>query len=109
MYETNYQTIGLTCSLASLGGDPKIGAPSAAYAQLIQPNLTLGVKSGYRFAITNCTKVNNGDSDRIIGYRITAVPLTVGQTGNRGFCADQSGDIKFHPSGGTNCNHKLPQ
>lgn len=109
MYESNYPTSGYACSIAALGGDPKSGAPSATSAQLIQPDLASGVKSGYIFNITNCSKVNVGGTDRITGYTITAVPETVGSTGDRAFCSDQSGIIKFDPAGSTNCSQTLGQ
>src|SRR5262252_6727669 len=53
MYDSNYPTNGYACSMAALGGDPKSGAPSATAAQLIQPDLASGAKSGYIFNITN--------------------------------------------------------
>jgi len=109
MYDSNYPTNGFACSITALGGDPKSGAPTTTAAQLIQPDLASGVKSGYIFTITNCTKVNQGGSDRITGFQVTAVPLTVGQTGDRSFCGDQSGSIKFDPAGGTNCSQNLGQ
>lgn len=109
MYESNYPTNGFACSLAALGGDPKTGAPTPQAAQLIQPDLASGFKSGYIFTITNCSKVNAGGTDRITGYSITAVPQTVGTTGDRAYCADQSGIIKFDPAGGSNCSQTLGQ
>jgi len=109
MYESNYPTSGFACSLAAMGGDPKSGAPSATSAQLIQPDLASGLKSGYIFNVTNCTKINAGGTDRITGYTVTAVPQTVGSTGDRAFCSDQSGIIKFDPAGGSNCTQTLGQ
>ena len=109
MYESNYPTNGYACALSSLGGDPKSGAPTNTAAQLIQPDLASGLKSGYIFAIGNCTKINNGGSDRITGYTITATPQTVGSTGDRAYCADQSGVVKFDPAGGSNCSQTLGQ
>ena len=47
--------------------------------------------------------------DRFNSYTITAVPQTVGKTGDRGFCSDQSGIIKYDPAGGTNCTQPLGQ
>ncbi len=91
------------------GPRPEVGAPSATAAQLIQPDLASGFKSGYIFNISNCSKVNAGGSDRITGYNITATPQTVGSTGDRAFCSDQSGIIKFDPQGGTNCSQTLGQ
>jgi type IV pilus assembly protein PilA len=106
-YESTYPANGYACSLAALGGDPKSGAPTPAAAQLMQSDLASGVKSGYIFAISNCTKVNLNGTDRITGYQITAVPQTVGKTGNRGFCSDEFGTIKSDPAGGTNCTQPL--
>ena len=106
-YESTYPMNGYACSLQALGGDPKSGAPSPTSAQVLQADLSGGIKSGYQFSIGNCTKVNNNGTDRITGYTVTAVPLTVGQTGNRSFCSDQFGAIKFDPSGGTNCSQNL--
>ena len=109
MYESNYPTSGFACSLAALGGDPKSGAPTPTAAQLIQPDLASGLKSGYIFTIANCSKINAGGADRITGYTVTAKPQTVGSTGDRSFCSDQSGIIKFDPAGGDNCSQVLGQ
>ncbi|KAA6459031.1 prepilin-type N-terminal cleavage/methylation domain-containing protein [Acidobacteria bacterium AB60] len=108
-YESTYPANGYACSLTALGGDPKSGAPSPTNAQVLQTDLATGIKSGYSFAIGNCTKVNNNGTDRITGYSVTATPLTVGQTGNRTFCSDQFGAIKYDPTGGTNCTQNLSQ
>jgi type IV pilus assembly protein PilA len=106
-YESTFPTNGYACALASLGGDPKSGAPTATAAQFLQADLASGVKSGYIFSIGNCTKVNLNGTDRITGFQVNAIPQTVGQTGNRGFCSDQFGTIKADPAGGTNCTQPL--
>jgi type IV pilus assembly protein PilA len=31
----------------------------------------------------------------------------VGKTGDRGFCSDQFGSIKYDPAGGANCTQNL--
>jgi type IV pilus assembly protein PilA len=108
-YESTYPTNGYACALSALGGDPKAGAPTPASSQLLQGDLTTGIKSGYLFTIGNCTKVNLSGTDRITGYTVTAVPMTVGKTGHRGFCSDEGGTIKFDPAGGTNCTQNLGQ
>jgi len=108
-YSTTYPVNGFACSLTALGGDPKTGAPSATSAQLLQSDLSSGIKSGYMFTISNCTKVNLNGTDRITGYQVTAVPETVGKTGNRGFCSDEFGTIKQDPAGGTNCVQNVGQ
>ena len=108
-YESTFPSTGYACSLAALGGDPKSGAPTPAAAQLLQADLASGIKSGYIFSIGNCTKANTNGTDRITGYQITAVPETVGKTGNRGFCSDEFGTIKSDPAGGTNCTQNVGQ
>jgi type IV pilus assembly protein PilA len=109
MYSSNYPSTGFACSLTVLGGDPKSGAPSAASAQILPPDLVAGVKSGYIFSISNCTKKNLNGNDLVTGYQVTAVPITVGQTGDKGYCADQTNAIKFDPAGGTNCVQNMGQ
>ncbi len=106
-YESTFPTNGYASSLAALGGDPKAGPPTPAASQMLQGDLTSGIKSGYIFQISNITKVNLSGVDRVTGYQVTAVPQTVGQTGNRGFCSDQFGTIKADPAGATNCTQNL--
>jgi len=103
MYESTYPTVGYACSLAALGGDSSGGPPSATAAGVINGELTTGIKSGYIFNITNCTKSTANNSERVTGYTLTAVPATVGKTGDRGFCLESGGSIKSDPAGGTNC------
>jgi type IV pilus assembly protein PilA len=106
-YESSYPANGYACTLSSLGGDPSAGAPSPTGAQILQADLASGYKSGYVFTLNNCTKVTIGGTDRFTGYTITAVPQTVGKTGDRGFCSDQFGTIKYDTAGGTNCTQAL--
>ena len=108
-YSSNYPSNGFACTLPALGGDPNTGAPSATGAQILQGDLTSGFKSGYIFAITCKDKVTVNSIDRYNSYVVTAVPQTVGKTGDRGFCSDQSGAIKFDPAGGSNCVQALGQ
>jgi type IV pilus assembly protein PilA len=106
-YQTDYPANGFSCNLSQLGGDPKSGAPSAQAAQLIPKDLASGYKSGYLFALTNCTKVNVNNQDVYTSFEVTAVPQAVGKTGHRGFCMDQTGEIKADPAGGTNCTQPI--
>ena len=103
MYESTYPTSGYACTLQALAGDPNAGPPSATAAQVINGELATGIKSGYIFNITNCTKVNVNNSERVTSYTATAVPATLGKTGGRGFCLDSGGAMKADPAGGTNC------
>jgi type IV pilus assembly protein PilA len=106
-YQSSYPANGFACTLPALGGDPNAGAPTPAAAQILQGDLTSGYKSGYMFTITCSNKVTINGTDRSNGYTITAVPQTVGKTGDRGFCSDQFGTIKYDPAGGTNCTQNL--
>jgi type IV pilus assembly protein PilA len=108
-YSSNYPSNGFACTLPALGGDPNSGAPSATGAQILQGDLTSGYKSGYIFAITCKDKVTVNSVDRYNSYVVTAVPQTVGKSGDRGFCSDQSGAIKFDPLGASNCTQPLGQ
>jgi type IV pilus assembly protein PilA len=105
-YSTNYPANGFACSLQALGGDSS-AAPSAQSSQLLQRDLTTGVKAGYTFNIVNCTKTTVNNQDMYTGYEATAVPQAVGKTGHRGFCIDMTGEIKSDPAGGTNCSVPL--
>jgi len=102
-YQTNYPANGYACSLSALGGDASAGAPSPQAAQLLQPDLASGQKSGYTFSIVNCTKTTVNNQDMYTSYEAVAVPQAVGKTGHRGFCIDLTGEIKADPAGGTNC------
>jgi type IV pilus assembly protein PilA len=106
-FESTFPANGYACSLTALGGDPSAGAPTATAAQIIQSDLASGVKAGYQFTIGNCQKVTANGTDRFTTYQVTAVPLTLGKTGDRGYCSDQFGTIKQDPAGGTNCTQPI--
>jgi type IV pilus assembly protein PilA len=106
-YNSAYPANGFACALGTLGGDPKSGAPTSQASQLITPDLASGQKAGYTFAITNCTKVTVNNQDMITGYEITAVPNSVGKTGDRGFCTDENSTVRYDPAGGTNCTQPI--
>jgi len=108
-YNTMYPSNGFACVLTALGGDPHSGPPTPTSAEVLQQDLATGIKSGYQFSINNCVKNTSSGSDRVTGYSVLAQPLTVGHTGNRTFCSDESGQIKFDPTGGTNCTQNLGQ
>jgi type IV pilus assembly protein PilA len=58
-------------------------------------------RSGYSFTIIPLGAVP------ISNYSVTAIPLTAGQTGVRGFCTSQLSEIKIDPAGGSNCTISL--
>src|SRR5580692_12894936 len=48
-YESTYPANGYACDLKALGGDPAAGAASPTAAQILQPDISSGYKSGYIF------------------------------------------------------------
>ena len=106
-YESSFPANGFACSTTALGGDPNSGPPTATAAQILQSDLASGIKSGYQFTIGNCQKVTANGTDRYTSYQVSAIPLTVGKTGDHGFCMDQNGVIKQDPAGGTNCTQPI--
>lgn len=101
-YNSTYGN-GFPPSLATLGGT---GTVSCTNAQLIDTVLAGGSKSGYNFALIPGTVVLTSSSSSCSGgygysdgYVVTATPITVGTTGQRGFCSDASGVIRFNASG----------
>ncbi len=91
-YQVAHPETGFACSLAALG---------------LPANVAMGHRNGYAFAISACD-VRLLDGEEIhTGYRITAMPEQGGQTGQRGFCADESRTVTVDPEGGTNCTEGL--
>ena len=106
-YQTNFPAQGFAPSLAILGGSAASGPPSPQSAQVLETDLAGGQKSGYTFSIVNPTKVTVNNQDMYTGYEITAVPASIGKSGDRGFCMDENNIIKFDPAGGTNCTQPI--
>jgi len=93
-YASTYPDSGFPASLAAMGGATPCAALSTA-ACLIDAVLASGTKSGYVFNWT-------GDGAAIsVGYSITALPVTVGSSGQRSFFSDQSGVIRYNAAGAT--------
>lgn len=106
-YNSSFPSHGFACSLSTLGGKSGSGTPTAEAAQLIPDDLASGSKAGYNFTIANCQKNTINNQDQYNSYQITATPISVGKSGNRTFCSDESGQIRFDPKGGTNCTEIL--
>jgi type IV pilus assembly protein PilA len=96
---------GFPPTLAAMGTPH--GAASAAAtcdsALLIDDVLTTGTRSGYVFAYTMMTPNTSAPTGCSApggnSYTITATPIQVGTTGQRQFFTDQSGVIRFDPTG----------
>jgi type IV pilus assembly protein PilA len=95
-YQTTYPDIGYNCTITSLG--PGNNTVSSNSAGLIDATLATGMKSGYTFNYPppNSPYCLQTSSGLTITYAFGADPTTPGQTGQRYFCSDQSGAIKYH-------------
>ncbi len=101
-YNSTYPTVGFAGTLVSLGGG--LGAacvPASTSACLIDSvlanngNPANSGKSGYKFT-TGAGTVAGGVN---VGYVINAVPLTINQTGLRGFCSEEDAVVRVDPAG----------
>jgi len=96
-YSSTYQNVGFPPSLAALGGAPPCVAASTN-ACLLDEVLSSGTKGGYSYVYT-------GDGfTPSVSYNIVATPITLGMSGQRQFCSDQTSVIRFEPSG-AGCNN----
>jgi type IV pilus assembly protein PilA len=93
---------GFPPTLATLAG----AGGTCQAAGLLDTVLGAGQKSGYSFALVHGTvavvaaSVPTGCvAGYTDGYVVTATPQTVGTTGQRAFCSDASGVIRFNPTG----------
>ena len=66
---------------------------TAAAACLVDSVLSAGTKGGYKLAATPLG-VNNS------GYEAAVWPVTLGTTGQRTFCSDESGVVRVNVAGG---------
>jgi len=96
-YNTTYPATGFACSLGVLAPPSGSASPTSSAAGLIDSNLSSGTKSGYSFGISSCsgTPANT--------YSTGAQPLTAGTTGQRYFCSDSSGVIKYDTASVSSC------
>lgn len=96
-YASLFPNTGFAGTLAALGGASGCSVGTVAASCLINDaNLTAGTKAGYTFAIPAITPGTDGLNDT---YQVTAVPVTVGVTGGRGFSLTQNGVITYTLNG----------
>ncbi len=89
LYERNYQN-GYAPTLLALGPVPGGGPPTAANADVLDPLVAGGIKSGYQFTYALTSPET---------FVVNANPLSAGQTGIRYFFADQTMVIRFDTAG----------
>ena len=102
-FTTTYPDVGYA-NLASLGGAAATcatptGATSTTACLIDDVLANAAVKSGYGFSINNLT-----GAPVVVTYSSLALPSVVGQSGQRAFCSDQSGVIRYN-AGGTACTN----
>ncbi len=91
-YSITYPDMGFPAQLTTLGGVNPCSA-SSTQACLIDDYLAQGTKAGYSFVWT-------GDgATPSIAFTVTGTPVAVGASGQRMFCTDQSGVIRYDPTG----------
>lgn len=92
-YAAAYPDIGYSCSLTELGPASGGGAATSTSADLLDPVISTGQKSGYNFALANCGSIPRAN------YDSTAVPTSVGSSGQRAFCSNGTGIIRYAADG----------
>ncbi len=92
-YAAQCPALGFPATLTTIG--PGVGDCTAANIVDNVLGVAAPVKSGYKFAYTPGAAINGV----IFTYTTTATPATVGTTGQRMFCSEQSGVIRYEPSG----------
>ena len=90
-YAASCPAVGFSATLPELNS----GALCAGGKGIIDPILAAGKKSGYVFAYSTAAG-GDGLNDT---YSTTAVPATIGTTGQRGFYSDQTGVIRYSLDG----------
>ncbi len=96
-YATTYTAVGFT-NLNQLGGTATAcatptGANSTTACLIDDVLAVTAIKSGYTFTAT----ASGGTP--AVQYFSTGLPQVVGQSGQRGFCSDQSGVIRANTAG----------
>lgn len=104
-YATTYPTIGYASTLNTLAAAAASSSVTSSNAGILDWVLgctqTVCPKSGYNFQILNAA------GTPVSAYSVWGTPITVGTTGNRGFCSDNTNPILFDPTGGNNCTQPL--
>jgi type IV pilus assembly protein PilA len=93
-FATTYPAQGFAPAIGALGGvAPCVNAVVTAACLIDDVLSTTAKKSGYTF-----TAVGAGALP-MVQYTSTAKPTVVGQSGQRAFCSDQSGVIRYNGAG----------
>jgi hypothetical protein len=88
-YHAAHSERGYSCSLSELAQSSSEGTAQNNNLIAFDSELVSGKKNGYVFALTGCDGLH---------YKVAAEPATPA-AGQRAYCADESGEIKFAPDG----------
>jgi len=87
-YHSKHSERGYTCSLTELAqAASEAGSENDRF--MVDAELAAGRKNGYVFALTGCDGLH---------FKVAAEPATAA-AGQRAYCADQSGEVKFASDG----------
>jgi type IV pilus assembly protein PilA len=93
-YFQAYPAIGFTCTISNLG-PPAAGQPyTDTSAGILDAVVSSGAKAGYSFSLSACS-----GTPVVSSYTSVATPIVVGGTGQRAFCSDASGVIRYSSDG----------
>jgi len=101
-YASTYPETGFANTLAQLGPPPGGGAVSAAASGTLDAVIGCAAatcnKSGYTLSLSAPVGGPAPNPPATV-YSTAAVPITVGQSGQRAFCSSSDGVIHFDPTG----------
>jgi type IV pilus assembly protein PilA len=105
MYNMTYPDKGYPATAAALGGSSCSGltpaTPTSTESCVLDSHIATAVDTqaslnGYKYVYTAGAAAGDGS---IPTFTLTAVPVTPGQTGDRGFYVDQTGTIHYSAAG----------
>jgi type IV pilus assembly protein PilA len=91
-YSMTYPDLGFPAQLTNLGGANPCTA-SSVNACLVDDFLAQGTRGGYTFLWVGDGAVPS------VSFTVTSTPQVVGSSGQRMFCSDQTGVVRYDPSG----------
>jgi type IV pilus assembly protein PilA len=91
--------VGFT-DLSELGGTCGAGvSATSTTACLIDPVLAAGTKSGYILNAVHLNGTLGSTTSPPTGFVAVAYPVATGSSGQRSFCSDESGVVRYDPTG----------
>jgi len=104
MYEESYPANGDTRALWQRLAEIRTPDRLRPQARNCLPSdLASGFKQGYEFSIACGDKVTSNNVDRFNSFTAIAKPQSVGKTGDRGYCDDETESDQVLIHGGVDC------